>query len=820
MKILELNIENIRGIKSNIPIIPNGENVVIHGRNGTGKSGVVDSLDFLLTGNISRLTGEGTQGISLKEHGKHIDADIKEAVVTAKVQIEGLNDPVTLTRNMHQSGKLIVEPKESKEAIKETLEIANRGQHVLSRAKILEFIAAKSNDRASMIQTVLNLSEIEELRKNIGAINNSAGKEVTNCRHSLDGDKSAILPIIGIEKFLMKDILQKVNVHRKILGGDPIKELRPHLLRSGVQPQTEKEESKYSPEKIKKNIDIAIKVINEQGNSIYEKEKKLRQTSQNLKADEMLRRSLASKRLVDLGISLIDDSGICPLCLTPWDSDKLKTLLESRLEKAGEAAKLENNIKTISSEINSQVITVKEFIKTFQDVAEKIGEEEFQNIFDDWCQCLDKWSEGLKKATDDYRPVDEISDEIKAFLAPKGYKESFEAFKGKLGDDKKITPEQQAWDTLTQLEPALKRYLDDKDKFDKADRYFNITYTLDSVYNKTKDKVLKELYDSVNNDFTTYYKELHGEDEKGFSSKLVSEGAKLDFEVNFYGRGNHHPKALHSEGHQDSMGLCLYLALNKKISEGKVKLIILDDVVMSIDDKHRRNVCKLINKHFSSNQFFITTHDRTWARQLKTDGVVKGQNNSIHFKGWNVTTGPKFANDSDIWKKINKHMDDDEIPSAAHLLRENGEFFYENVCDSLRGNICYRSDAGYGFGDYLSGAKGALSSCLKKAKRSAQSWDKEDLFKEFEVTETQTKAIFERIQFEQWGINASVHYNNWATLGKEDFMPIVEAFQDLESLYICSECNSVISLEMDGMTAKSVKCPCGKVSWNLEAKKN
>ena len=37
----------------------NRKNFAVCGPNGTGKSGVVDALEFALTGNISRLSGEG-----------------------------------------------------------------------------------------------------------------------------------------------------------------------------------------------------------------------------------------------------------------------------------------------------------------------------------------------------------------------------------------------------------------------------------------------------------------------------------------------------------------------------------------------------------------------------------------------------------------------------------------------------------------------------------------------------------------------------------------------------------------------------------------
>ena len=100
MKILELKIANLRGIKNEISLKPNGQNMAIQGPNGSGKSGVVDSLDFLMTGDITRLTGKGTKGITLKSYGKHVDAKAKDAVVVAKIQIEGIDQPITLGRSI------------------------------------------------------------------------------------------------------------------------------------------------------------------------------------------------------------------------------------------------------------------------------------------------------------------------------------------------------------------------------------------------------------------------------------------------------------------------------------------------------------------------------------------------------------------------------------------------------------------------------------------------------------------------------------------------------------------------------------------------
>ena len=64
--------------------------------------------------------------------------------------------------------------------------------------------------------------------------------------------------------------------------------------------------------------------------------------------------------------------------------------------------------------------------------------------------------------------------------------------------------------------------------------------------------------------------------------------------MNFYERGLFPPAAFHSEGHQDGMGVCLYLALMKRLFGDRFTIALLDDVVMSVDAGHRYQFCKLL----------------------------------------------------------------------------------------------------------------------------------------------------------------------------------------------------------------------------------
>ena len=79
--------------------------------------------------------------------------------------------------------------------------------------------------------------------------------------------------------------------------------------------------------------------------------------------------------------------------------------------------------------------------------------------------------------------------------------------------------------------------------------------------------------------------------------------------LTFYGRGMFPPNALHSEGHQDSMGLCLFMVLSEMLSKDHVQFILLDDVIMSTDLGHRKQLARKLVSDFGNRQI-ILDHSR------------------------------------------------------------------------------------------------------------------------------------------------------------------------------------------------------------------
>jgi len=90
----------------------------------------------------------------------------------------------------------------------------------------------------------------------------------------------------------------------------------------------------------------------------------------------------------------------------------------------------------------------------------------------------------------------------------------------------------------------------------------------------------------------------------------------IDIGLKFYGVDQPSPRLTLSEGHRNSLGLCIFLALTK-LERDKERFIILDDIVSSLDRGHRGMVADLLTKEFSNHQIIMFTHDREWYTELR-----------------------------------------------------------------------------------------------------------------------------------------------------------------------------------------------------------
>ena len=317
---------------------------------------------------------------------------------------------------------------------------------------------------------------------------------------------------------------------------------------------------------------------------------------------------------------------------------------------------------------------------------------------------------------------------------------------------------------------------------------------------------LNALYEDVQGDLSTFYRMINEEDEARFTAKLTPSEGRLDLDVNFYERGLFPPGAYHSEGHQDGMGVCLYLALMKRLFGNSFTIALLDDVVMSVDADHRYQFCKLLKMHFPNTQFVITTHDRLWAEQMRSAGLVIAKT-SLAFHGWTVDTGPLVESNEEIWDEIAAALARGKIEAAAAGLRHHLEYASRHLADQLGARPVFRSDGNYELGELLPSVLSRMKDLLGKAADSAQSWGNKTA-KEAALERKATLAGSSGASnVEQWAVNKAVHYNEWANFGRKDFEPVVTAFRALVDCFRCDDCQSWLYVTPRGSKSKIVAMP-------------
>jgi len=817
MKLLELEIQNVRGIRQVI-LSPNGLNFAVWGPNGSGKSAVVDAIDFLLTGKITRLTGKGTGNLTLIKHGPHIDCKPQDAVVRAVIQIQDINENIEIKRCIANPNLLLCEDK-FRPFIEPIFALAQRGQHVLTRREILRYITADGNTRAQEIQELLKITQIEDERKTLVKVQNDTKGDYQSTKRYLDITKKTVCETLRIERFDLETVLQAINQNRAILGVSPIDVISSTKIKTGITAPT------IISNRESLNVTLITGEIEKLGQSLSEEARnklmtyddQLRSIIKVITDDETLLKVYSQHELIVLGLDLLDESGKCPLCDVSWERGKLHEHLSEKLASANVAEAYSKRISELSELIRSHVdLTLIRLQKII--AAAEISKSKNIDLLTTWQRNLKFLLEILKDPIKKYLVTYFTKEMFEDAVAPSGVEKAMSLLQERIQElYPEATPEQTARDTLTILEGNLKSYELANSANEVAKLSYERASIMVSAFQQARDQILKELYDSIKDRFVRLYKDLHGVDESGFDAQLKPDGAALNLDVDFYGRGVHPPHALHSEGHQDSMGLCLYLALAERLTGGVIDLLILDDVVMSVDVDHRRELCKMLTKQFPKRQFFITTHDKAWATQLKTDGLITSKS-LVEFYNWKVDTGPQTNTETDFWEKIEKDMQREDVPSAAARLRRESENFFSSVCDSLQAKVRFKLNGRWELGDLSPEGISKYKQLIHSAIKSSRSWGNTiDMEKLIELDSTASQ-IIRRSNVEQWAINSSVHYNNWSSLSPADFRPVIQAFQDLFSLFICSHCGSILYVTESGNTLETVKCNCGQVNWNLITK--
>ena len=811
IKLEAAHIEEVRGIRK-IDIDFNRSTFSICGPNGSGKSGVIDAIEFGLTGQIGRLTGRGTKGLTISEHGPHVGKTkfADAAFVTLRVFLPALDKTVLITRKISDPKKPTIVP-DSADIRAVLAEIEEHPELTLSRREILRFILVEPTKRSDEIQAILKMEEIGQTRSAFNTAQNKLQTEQRAAKSQEQARGDALQRHLQITTWKIADLLDAVNKRREVLGLSVLTELPP-----GSKVDEGLETGSKTPDFNKVSALHDLDALTSEMGKFPE----LGQSNVNaillgieiLENDAALLAALQQRAFVENGLQLVDGPD-CPLCDASWNNEQeLREHLKAKLAKSEEASKLQQDLLTQAAGLSREVIRILGLFRPVQAIAERQKET-------DLVQILVTWKDDLEAMKGRLASLDGLMGLKMRLMAswldvPNKLSRALLLFTTKINalPDQTATIAAQTFLTTAQL--RLEEYREAKRKNKEAELAAAVAKKAYDTYCTVLEKELNKLYEEVQKDFSKFYRAVNEGDEKEFMAKLTPSEGSLNLEVNFYDRGLFPPAAYHSEGHQDGMGVCLYLALMKRLFGTAFSLALLDDVVMSVDAGHRYEFCKLLKTHFPDTQFIITTHDRLWSEQMKSAGLVTSKT-SLSFHGWTIDTGPLVESNIAIWDEINTALGKGKVELAAATLRRHLEYVSWHLADQVGATPQFRADGKYELGDLLPAVLKRTKDLYGKAADAAQSWGnstaKEAAVNRKDALSTSNGAM----NIEQWAVNKAVHYNEWANFGKKDFEPVVIAFKDLLDCFRCVACDAWLYIN-PRTSPEALRCPCNAVNLNLK----
>lgn len=367
IRVQTLQIQDFRGVRD-LTLNLDWKNYGICGPNGTGKSGVVDAIEFCLTGDVTRLSGQGTADFSVRNHAPHVDQRThpENANVTITGDIPSLGKAVVIHRAVKNPKKVEIKPAEP--AVKAVVaELETHPEFALSRREIVKYIITPPGQRSVDVQTLLRLDHIERLRKSFTTFNNKRKGEADEAERSRGKAEADLKTALKLDKFDCGLVLEKVNEKRNIPGLPELTELTKETsFKTGAAAPQETNKKPPLRKAVAQAELNALQTALQGGEpaTLADSRQATKDALEKLRDDEQALTLARRHGFIKTGLDLVTEDA-CPLCDTPWQADDLRDYLRQKILSAEETDKL---IGALRTDINTILEALAERIQAVERV--------------------------------------------------------------------------------------------------------------------------------------------------------------------------------------------------------------------------------------------------------------------------------------------------------------------------------------------------------------------------------------------------------------------------------------------------------------------
>lgn len=743
---------------------------MVFGENGTGKSCIVDAIDFVCNGKLGSLEFRRLGSGQRKERfvpcvGKG------SGDVHVELAFAGAQWSATLGR---RGAELCNTP--------------NRPRAwILRRPELLGFVEAEPAERYRQLASYIAVREIEQAEAALRDANNGIDRQVNDAVRATEQAQAALQDFWQREGSPppSRDEWARAEAAKDVSALTTSVNTCCNLVQAGASVETTSEARTGAQQRAKDANDglaAAEKAVAEAAAALA------------VGATELLQILRDTQTYLTANPAAEE----CPVCERPIDAGQLSPRISERIGALDRLDKLvrarESARKTQENEAAKLAQAHQAFLQAARNLAEPVSRSalpEITALAIDWAR--------FGRLADSQVPLDDptVAAEADALLAHVDSLKS--AIQKRLDADQK---------SLNQLN-AIKQHVQTIDT--KTTELAELTElqrrakeTLRTV-EVTRKSFVDGLLQTVSGEVDALYTHLHpGEAIGGLRLYLdPNQRGSLKFEGKFETETATLPQAYYSESHLDTLGVCIFLALAKKFVTAQ-SFVVMDDVFTSVDQVHLDRLVKLIHDQADQfNHLILTTHYRPWRDAYRYNRAPGLRVQLIELLPWTFSRGIRHTKTKLVVEDLTDWLN--QLPLERQVVASKAGILLEGLLDHLtllyECRVPRRGDQRYTLGDLLDAIDSRLKKALKVVRPAPPTGGA--------AMESELKPLLDGLGSIAWIRNeVGCHFNLDANIGDTDVKRFGEKVRDLANVMVCEKCGELPRSETTGTDRK---CRCGHV---------
>jgi len=772
-----------------------GKSILLFGENGTGKSSFVDAVERLFTGRVSILDGRAA-GLSAERHGPHIRADKYPTKISVTFDDKSVFDLQT------DSISLPLE-------VQRYLEAARQNVYILRRHQLLEFVESKPRDRYDLLRPFLPLNEFEKVEETIRKAHEILANKLDGIRQTEFRLKQDLVRILGAEASSSDPTVLTNLVNRQLeaVGQTPIDHLSSLSLRVEALGHSLVSYGDISRQTALSSTLAALGSTLEAIGRIDVSP--LLRAVVALRERELHEAHVFYENVLTEGARWIRESNrrTCPLCDQSIDPQTVVARVEERLVAMQELVNLRRSVSQQSSALKAGVKEAEEDIRRLQRMSATIAGSDRQVAEQEAVRLLNAMEQLGQSLASDSRTFDVTRiQSAAAVLNPNASllrqagmtRDNLVRRLAEISVPKAAQKVLEVHDKLATLQDLWPSVLTSQASLGAAQATVGLAQRIVETAQTARKGEVQAIFDDLSTDLNGLYSKLHPEESHGNIRLEVREAVQqsVTIRADFHEEAGEDPRAYYSEAHLDTLGISIFLALRRwyRQQNPECDLLILDDVLSSVDAAHAVRLAELLLSEFDRYQMLLTTHDRIWFEHLRDIqsrcGVAQNFVNKVIHK-WTIDEGPDLQEPEDERRALDRLIEDgsgkDIAVTAGRLL----EHLLQEMRYSLRLSVKAKRGELYEIGDLWP----ALYSTVKRDYPTLYSRGRKAL-----------DALDVRWPVRNW---IGAHWNTWAgNVSRTTAIDFAKAVREVFDLVYCDKCRRFV---MPSATPLGqLACRCGE----------